>query len=190
MMPNTATMQRIVVIGASGSGKTTLAKQISRCLGHTEVELDAFHFRANWETYPPDEFRARVQAAIAPLDRWVTSGNYSELQPMLWPKADTVIWLDYSLWWVMRRLFPRTIKRIVTQENLWNSGSYESWRTQFFSRDSLFLFAYNSRKRHHRKYPELFKQAEYAHLRVLHFRHPQETDDWLASLNCESPSNT
>lgn len=186
MTPDPATMQRIVVIGASGSGKTTLAKAISRCLGHVEVELDALHFRPNWEILPPDEFRAAVETRLAPLDRWVTSGNYSELRPILWTVADTAIWLDYSLWWVMRRLVPRTLKRIVTRENLWNSGNYESWRTQFLSRDSLFLFAYNSRKKHRETYPKLFKQAEYAHLHVLHFRHPQETDDWLASLHCES----
>ncbi|MBK6711493.1 MAG: hypothetical protein IPG51_14325 [Chloroflexi bacterium] len=67
------------------------------------------------------------------------------------------------------------------REVLWN-GNRETWRGQFFSRDSLFLYALTSRKKHHQTYPALLAQAEYAHLQVYRQRSPRDTDRWLQTL--------
>jgi hypothetical protein len=102
---------------------------------------------------------------------------------LIWPRADTLIWLDYPLWVVFPRLFRQTVNRIVTQEDLWGTGNRESWRKQFFSRESLFLWLLHSQPRHRRTYPALLAQPEYAHLRVLRFQHPSQTRAWLTELN-------
>ena len=63
-------------------------------------------------------FRERVAAALAD-DCWTVGGNYSVARDLIWGRSDTVVWLDYGLPLVLWRLVRRTVKRIMTQEELW-----------------------------------------------------------------------
>src|SRR5690242_1650994 len=89
--------RRILILGSTGAGKTTLARQLAERLGLHHVELDALHWDANWTEAHPDVFAARTAQALANRAAWVVDGNYGEVRDLLWPQADTVIWLDYSL---------------------------------------------------------------------------------------------
>lgn len=171
-------MQRAVVVGTTGSGKSVLAQRLATHIDAAYVDLDALYWQAGWQEAPQDIFRARVIEGLQ-LDRWVVAGNYSKARDLIWSNADTLIWLDYRLPIIMWRLLRRTIQRIVTQEDLWGTGNRETWRTQFFSRDSLFLWVLQSRPRHRREYPLLFQQPEYRHLHVVHFHSPRETEVWM-----------
>jgi adenylate kinase family enzyme len=178
--PTHLTERRIVIIGSTGSGKTTLANRLACTLNLSHVELDALYWGPNWADTPEDEFRRRVREALSG-SRWVIDGNYGQVRDITWGRATDLIWLDYSLMLIWSRLFRRALQRILQKEELWN-GNRESWRGQFFSRDSLFLYAYTSRKRHHQTYPVLFSQPKYAHLQVEHFRSPEETASWLKMI--------
>ncbi len=87
--------QRINVVGVTGSGKTTLARRLSDRLDIPHVELDALFWGPGWTETPDDVFRERVRQALAG-ERWVVDGNYSRIRDIIWPRADTIIWLDYS----------------------------------------------------------------------------------------------
>ncbi|HAJ60532.1 MAG TPA: adenylate kinase [Cyanobacteria bacterium UBA8543] len=171
--------QRISVVGTSGSGKTTLARQISQCLAIPQVELDALHHEPNWTEAPIDVFRQRVEHSLSG-DKWVVDGNYSKVRDIVWSRADTVVWLDYPLPVIMGRVVRRTFRRVVTQEELWN-GNRETWQTMF-SRDSIILWALTTYRKKREQYPILFKQPEYAHLKVVHLRSPKTTQAWLKNL--------
>lgn len=171
--------QRISVIGTSGSGKTTLASQISQCLAIPHVELDALYHQPNWTQAPLDVFRKRVEQSLS-SDSWVVDGNYSKVRDIVWSRADTVVWLDYTLPVITGRLLRRTLQRVVTQEELW-SGNRETWR-QLFSRDSILLWMLQSYPKHRKQYPLLLAQPEYAHLKVVHLRSPKTTCTWLSTL--------
>lgn len=171
--------QRISVVGTSGSGKTTFAKQISQHLAIPHIELDALHWEPNWTGVSTDVFRERVAQALS-SDSWVVDGNYSRVRDIVWGKADTVVWLDYSLAVIMGRLLRRTFRRVITQEELW-SGNRETWQTTF-SRDSILLWALGTYQRSRREYPILFNQPEYSHLKVVHLRSPKAARDWFSSL--------
>lgn len=173
--------QRIVVVGVSGSGKTTLARNLADCLDLDPIELDRLFWLSDWQQRDDDDFRDVVRSALAD-DGWVVDGNYSRAREVVWPRADTVIWLDYPLWLILWRLFWRTIRRIVMRENLWGTGNRESFFTQFFGRDSLFLWAINTYHRRRREYPILFKQPEYAHLTVIHLKFPRQTQSWFETV--------
>lgn len=171
---------RIVVIGSTGSGKTTLATQLAHAFDLPHIELDALYWGPNWTETPREEFRQRVRSALAG-SRWVTDGNYSKARDITWGRATHLVWLDYSLFLIWRRLFRRAFRRVYHQEELWQ-GNRESWRGQFFSRNSLFLYAFTSRKKHHKMYPAVLSQPDYAHLKVHRFRAPRETEIWLQRL--------
>jgi adenylate kinase family enzyme len=181
-IPNDAAApQRIVVIGTTGSGKSTLAERLAAMLDARYVELDALFHGPNWTPAEPAVFRARIAAAIE-TPRWTVAGNYRNLtEDILWPAADTIVWLDYAFPRVMWRLFRRTIGRLRRKEELWN-GNRESWRGQFLSSESLFNWARKSHWRHRREWSVRLARPELAHVRVHRFRSPRATESWVRSL--------
>src|SRR4051794_37995613 len=108
-------MRRVVVVGTSGSGKTTLAATLARRLCVPHVELDALHWGPHWTAVDPADFRARVAAAVAG-PAWVCDGNYSPVRDLVWARADTLVWLDYPMGLVFRRVLFRTLRRCLCGE--------------------------------------------------------------------------
>lgn len=180
--------QRVSVVGTSGSGKTTTASQMAQQLGIPHVELDTLHWELNWTPAPLDVFRERVAQALSG-DAWVVDGNYSKVRDIIWSRADTVVWLDYPLPVIMWQLVRRTLRRSLTQEELW-SGNRESLCKALFSHESILLWALQTYRRRRREYPALLGQPEHAHLMVVHLRSPQATRDWLSDLTpCRKMKN-
>lgn len=173
-------LQRVVVVGTSGSGKTTLASQLARRLGLPHVELDAIHWGPNWTPAPVDVLRKRVAGALSG-EAWTVDGNYSRVRDIVWSRADTVVWLDYSLPVIMGRVIRRTVRRSLFREELWNENR-ERFRDSFFSRDSIILWSLQTYQRRRKEYPLLLSQPENAHLDLVRLRTPREADIWLQSL--------
>jgi len=177
-------LQRVVIIGLPGSGKTTLARQLAERLGRVpHVELDALHWEPNWTTAPRDVFRGRVDAALLESGSWVADGNYKVVRDIVWIRADTVIWLDYSLNRTLWRLVRRTGKRVLFRKRLWN-GNRES-ASLAISRDpqkSVVAFAIDKHKTLQAEMQPLFLEPQYQHLSVLHFHAPKETEAWYQKV--------
>jgi adenylate kinase family enzyme len=172
--------RRIAIVGNSGAGKTTLARTLAQRLALSHVELDALYHERGWTPATLENFRERAAAATA-VDAWVLDGNYSQVRDIVWGQADTLIWLDYPLPFMLARLARRTFRRLRTREELWN-GNREEWRNHFFSKDSLFLWTIKVHRRRRREYPQHLQQPEHAHLNVLRFRTANETQRWLDAL--------
>src|SRR5512133_2218443 len=83
---------RVLIIGRTGSGKTTLARELSAILGVPHVELDSLYFGPDFSTVPLPVLRERTSTAISG-EQWVTDGNKSAVRDLVWPRADTIIWL-------------------------------------------------------------------------------------------------
>jgi adenylate kinase family enzyme len=174
-------MRRIIVVGTPGAGKSTLAKELARRLGVPFLELDALFWGPNWTSVGRELFRERVRQALLPTC-WVAGGNYSAARDLIWPAADTLVWLDYPLWVSLTRLVRRTWRRVTKREVLW-AGNRETWRNAFLSSDSVIYFAIRTHRRRRREFEQLLGQPEQQHLRVLRFRSPGETAEWLYSLD-------
>jgi adenylate kinase family enzyme len=172
--------ERFVVIGTTGAGKTTVAREIARILDVPHVEFDSYRHGPNWTETPDDVFREQLSEALQG-DAWVADGNYSVARDVVWPRATTLVWLDYPIHTVMWRLFWRTLRRGVLREELWNGNKENIWE-HFFTRESLFLWAWRSHWRRRRTLPLMLAQPEHDHLQVVHLHSPKSTREWVRAL--------
>src|SRR3954449_1976400 len=101
---------RILILGRTGSGKTTLARALAAALDVPHVELDSLYFGPEFSTAPLPLLRERTEAAIR-ADRWITDGNKRAVRDLVWPRADTIVWLDYPLGVSLWRLAKRARRR-------------------------------------------------------------------------------
>lgn len=170
--------QRIVVVGTSGSGKSTLARRLGARLARPVIELDALHWGPHWTERP--DFEAQIAAAVA-QPAWVLDGNYSRGRALIWPRADTIVWLDYHWGVIYGRLLWRTLRRVFGRQTLW-AGNRETFQHAFMSRDSLFVWVYQSYGRRKREYGALQHDPAWAHLRWIQLTTPAATERWLTAL--------
>ena len=171
-------MKRIVVIGSTGSGKTTLGAALAKKLNATVCDLDDLHWMPDWVERDDGKFRDLVER-VAAGDRWVVTGNYSVARDRLWPRADTIVWLDYSFLRTAYQLLRRTIRRSSTGEPCCN-GNRETWLRQF-GRDSILLWLLKSYWHNRERLPLALKDHETGkHIVIL--RSPKETERWLHEL--------
>jgi adenylate kinase family enzyme len=171
--------RRICVVGTTGSGKSMLASELARRLQLPHVELDALHWGPDWTHCSDEEMRLLAEEATCG-DAWVVDGNYGIIRDITWPRAEAVIWLDYTLPLILWHLWKRTWKRVLKREKLWGTN-YEKFWPQFFSKDSLFLWALQTYQRRKQTYSALFASPDYAFLVKYHFKSPRETEAWLRS---------
>ena len=172
-------MKCVWILGASGCGKSTLARQLSQKMGARCIDLDELHWRPDWQTTPEAEFIAALeQATESPC--WVIAGNYSKIQARFLPRADTIIWLDYSLPVVLWRQIKRIWRRVVHNEPCCN-GNYETISLTF-SRDSVLLWLLRTYNKRRRSGWNTKRRAHQSGMGCLHFRHPSQCARWLQTI--------
>lgn len=175
-----AIVRRVSVVGNSGSGKSTLARELASLLGVPHVELDGVFHQPGWVPLPEDEFRRAVEAAVAG-DGWVTDGNYSAVRPLVWARADTVVWLDLPRRTVMRQVVWRTARRALTREELWN-GNREPLRNflTWVPEDSVISWAWHNHAKYRDRYAAAADDPANAHLTFVRLTSRRDITRFLA----------
>jgi adenylate kinase family enzyme len=170
--------RRVSIQGISGSGKTTLGRTLAERLAVPYVETDALVHGPGWTETPDAELRAKLEPVVT-SEGWVIDNDYRrKIGTYVLEHADTLVWLDMPLHVCMGRLWRRTSGRIRRREELWN-GNRESWRSAFWGRESLFVWAVRKHVSQRRTMLELLGRPELAHLRVVRLRTPAAVEGWL-----------
>jgi adenylate kinase family enzyme len=181
--------KRIVVIGTTSSGKSTLAERIAKRFSFNFIELDALHWEPGWQEAPLEIFRERVRMATQ-AERWIVAGNYHVARDLVWSRAEAVIWLDYSLPRIFWQLTRRTFLRWWTQELLWGTNREPFWvHFKLWSQESLFHWLFKTYWRRKRETPQLLSLPQHRHLRLIHFKHPSEVEEWLERYNSRNKAD-
>jgi adenylate kinase family enzyme len=176
-------VRRISVVGTSGSGKSTVGRQLALGLGVPFVELDSIYHQPGWVPLPTEEFRRRAAEAVAG-DGWVIDGNYSKVRPLVWARADTVVWLDLPRWTVMRQVAWRSLWRAAFQVELWN-GNRERWANLFtwVPEDSVISWAWHRHAVYRERYAAAAADPANAHLHFVRLRSHAEIRRFLAGAD-------
>jgi adenylate kinase family enzyme len=178
---------RVSVVGNSGSGKTTLAVALSAALDLPHLELDSVFHQQGWVPLEKPEFRRRVADFVAG-PRWVTDGNYSKVQDLIWARADTVVWLDLPRYRVMRQVIWRTLRRAALRSELWN-GNREPW-SNFLRADperSVIAWAWTRYHCTRQRYELAQADPANAHLTFIRLKTPGEIAAFIASQRSQEP---
>ncbi len=93
-----------------------------------------------------------------------------------------LVWLDYPLVVNLWRLTRRGLRRTLTQEALWESGNRESFRGQFLSMDSLYVWAIKTHRIKRERYLAQMNDPNFAHVSFVRLRSPSVTNRWKRQL--------
>lgn len=172
------------MIGSSGSGKTTMARTIAQRLEVPMLELDGLFHQPDWHQKADDVFRSEV-AEFAAGERWVVDGNSTSdgVAQLVWPSADTVVWIDLSRPIVMVRVVVRTLRRVVTREELWN-GNREPW-TNLYHTDpekNIIVWAWTRHGPTRAKYEGFLNDRTWSHLSVVRLTTVAEMASFVEGL--------
>lgn len=180
-------MRRVLVAGVSGVGKTTVARRIADRLSLPFHEMDALYHGPNWQ--PLTTFVAEVDR-ISAGECWVLdSHGYPEVRDLVWTRADTVVWLDYSRWTAMQRVVRRSFARATYDRTLWN-GNREGFR-DWVDPEHPVRWAWSQYDVRRTDCANRSADPAYAHLTVARFARPRDTNVWIADLpSTKSPPGT
>jgi len=177
-------MLRVAVVGTSCSGKTTLARKIAILLAIPHIELDALYWGPNWTPVPPEVFY-RTVSERAIEQAWVMDGNYSKVREIIWSRATHLVWLNLPFVLVFWRALSRTLRRAITQEELF-AGNRETFGLALFHDDSILWWVIRTHYRRRREYRRLIDSGLYPHLRVYEVRNTKDLRGMLEELSDET----
>lgn len=159
---------RINVIGTTGAGKSTLAKKLAVILGHPYIEIDQIFWGPNWKKPTNREFYDNLKSFLDNHPTFILDGNYTKATALKWTYSETVIWVNLSFAQTLRQLIGRTLKRLVTQKELWpNTGNRESIYAHLFTKDSIFYWFFKTFKGNQIKFRSDTVLKQWAHIQFI-----------------------
>jgi len=115
---------------------------------------------------------------------WVVDGNYqSKIGTLVWDRAEVVIWVNPSRPVAMWLSVRRTVRRVVTRQDLWN-GNRERWSALAFWRkeESLLWFAWTTYHRTRDRYAAAMADPANASRRIHRVRNQKQVGWVLEAL--------
>jgi hypothetical protein len=173
-------MRRVAVVGPSGGGKTTLGRWLEAEFALPFTDLDDVFWRPGWQKAPAEEFRSEVDR-LTRRPRWVLAGNYSSARDLIWPRADTLVWLDLPLPLVLWRTTRRVVRQALTGEAVCN-GNRQQFGALVLGTDPLLGYTLRTNPQRRRDWPTLLRAPEHAHLSVFRLRSGAQVAAWRRSL--------
>jgi adenylate kinase family enzyme len=178
--PPAPTPQRIQIIGPSCAGKTTLGRELGARLRLPVTDLDEWWWSPGWVGCGHPALRERL-APLAASPGWIVSGNYfASTEPVLRPRVQWLIVLDFPLGLVTLRALRRTLVRGITGEPCCNGN--RELVTRLFHRDGVIRYTWRHWARRHAYYQTLASDPALTAARVTLLQGPADVVALLRTL--------
>jgi adenylate kinase family enzyme len=151
-----------------------LARQLAEHQGIKHIELDNLLWLPNWGERSLEDFRELVAREVE-ADHWVVDGNYTPgVTYLVLPRAEAVIWLDYSFLRTMGRLLRRTCRRLTKEELCCNGNRERFWI--HFTHKGLPWWLIVSFRRRRRQCDALMADPSLGHIRRIRVTNPRQVE--------------
>ena len=168
-------MKKIVIIGTCGSGKTTLGRQLAKRLNIPVTDLDDLYWLPHWKFRPEEECSALIEKTVS-QEEWIICGNQSKYRALIWPKADTIIWLDFPLHILFWRLLSRGIRQMISGEMICNGNQQTLYRLLW-----ILHWLFRRYWRNKKRYGTLSQTTPHVHW--IHLTNGSAIQSFIKSLN-------
>ncbi len=173
-------MKRVMVMGGPGSGKSTLARWLGDRVGLPVHHMDHIHHLPNWEPRPMAEKHAMAHA-IEAQEAWVFEGGMSSTYDSRAARADTLIWLDLSVWLRFWRVNKRLWQYYGQRRPDMAEGCVETVGAHTWE---FYVWIFQTRRRQRNKIAELITRHQ--HLQVHHLQNRRAVADFMARVDDEA----
>jgi hypothetical protein len=129
---------------------------------------------------PVDAFRAAVDR-VTQCEGWVLAGNYGKARDLMWPRADTLVWLDLPLPQILRRSAVRALRQWWTAEPICN-GNRQTLARIINGRASLLGYTLRTYHRRRHELPQALGRPEHACAKVVHLRSVADIARWQGNF--------
>ena len=163
---------RVVILGAVGAGKTTFSARLAALLGVRHVERDDLGFPIGSQ-----EYLDRTAAEVV-QDAWVFDGPPYFAETLVYPRATTIIALDFERAVVLRRVLTRTAMAMATQ---WPWRAAWEWNV-FISKHPV-RWSWNTWAERRQQMGDIRVNPIATAAEFIRFGRPTEADTWLAALS-------
>jgi len=173
--PDARALDRVVLLGGVGAGKTTFSARLAACLGVRHIERDDLGFPIGSQDYL-DRTTTEVAA-----DSWVFDGPPYFAETLVYPRATTIIALDFERAVVLRRVLARTVKAMATH---WPSRA--AWEWNIFSSKHPVRWSWTTWAERRQQMADLRINPIVTAAEFIHFGTPIEAELWLAALGAQA----
>jgi adenylate kinase family enzyme len=161
-----------------------VARRIAAIIAAPHLEMDSVFHKHGWADDAPPEFGSTLDE-FTRTDRWVIDGNYAShgARDVVWPRADTIVWLDPPRHTATARVVVRTLRRVITREELWDSVKEPF--TNLYSRDpykNIMVWTWTRHAETREKLETAMSDGSWDHATVHRLRTSGEVEAFLASL--------
>ncbi len=173
-------MKRVLILGCCGAGKTQFACKLASIIELPIIHLDQLYWQKGWQEPNRDIWIEKVMEATA-QNRWIIDGNYYSTLDMRLQAADTAIYLDYSTWTCLHRVFVRTLTYWRRVRPDIADGCPERWSLSFL----YYVLTYRRRKRK-KMLATLHHERKAKRTKIHIFKNDEDAVFFLRSLSKKS----
>jgi adenylate kinase family enzyme len=177
--PNSFPYKRTIIFGSTGMGKSTMVQRIAEEFSLPVIDIDSLRREAGKTSTPEETFAQLVKQSVM-AETWLIDGSYTSVQEIVWPRAEAIVWLDFSFWVFLSRLIKRSLYRIFIRKKSERpiKGRYQPAS----ERTTNYLRAIFSGKRRRKRYFAALYNSQNKHLHLIRFSNPEEVTIWLDLL--------
>jgi adenylate kinase family enzyme len=171
--------KRTIIFGSTGVGKSTMVRRIAEEFSLPVIDIDSLRRDAGKSATPEETFSNLVTESVKG-NAWIIDGSYNSVQDIIWPRAEAIVWLDFSFWVFLSRLVKRSLYRIFIRKKSERpvKGRYQPAS----ERASNYLRAIFTGSQRRKRYFATLYNFKNAHLHIIRLSSPEEATIWLDFL--------